>query len=375
MLHTQALEGSVYNDADGVTYLINQFGLRASYDWPQDISGGVRWGDVPFVYIPATRINLPVARIYGQTLKQPENLEADTPLQHLFDTESGIFDGRFVELAIDRLRNGMVGNRLQQYQLTLLLGRSYSCVQSICSEVMTGLLPRPYVDEYEISATPQGLVHFGMGIETSDDTRGELLYAGELSSGTQGTLLWVRALALKMADHYGWAEGWEEQSAILLIDEIENHLHPTWQRRVIPALLEHFPGLQIFATTHSPFVVAGLKKGQVHLLTRDENGVVTYKPHEEDIVGWTADEILRNMMGVDEPTDQLTVDRANRLRQLREKESLTAEEESELAELRRQVSEDLLSKEGQLGAQRERYADMMERFLLSRQSGPTQDGE
>ena len=80
-------------------------------------------------------------------------------------------------------------------------------------------------------------------------------------------------------------------------------------------------------------------------------------------------------MGVEEPTDQLTVDRANRLRQLRDKEPLTAEEESELGELRRQVNEDLLTKSGQLGAQQERYADLMERFLLSRQSGPTQDGE
>ena len=65
---------------------------------------------------------------------------------------------------------------------------------------------------------------------------------------------------------------WHEKPAILLIDEIENHLHPRWQRRVIPALLEHFPGLQIFATTHSPFVVAGLKAGQVHVLKRDANG-------------------------------------------------------------------------------------------------------
>ena len=82
-----------------------------------------------------------------------------------------------------------------------------------------------------------------------------------------------------------------------------------------------FPGLQIFATTHSPFVVAGLKAGQVHLLSRDENGVVTATTNTEDVIGWTADEILRTMMGVDEPTDQLTVDRANRLRQLREKET------------------------------------------------------
>ena len=178
-----------------------------------------------------------------------------------------------------------------------------------------------------------------------------------------------------MARAYQWREGWEKKPAILLIDEIENHLHPTWQRRVIPALLEHFPGLQIFATTHSPFVVAGLRAGQVHLLKRDENGVVTATTNTEDIIGWTADEILRTMMGVDEPTDQLTVDRTNRLRELRRQEKLTSAEESELNTLRRQVSEALLFKGGPIEAQRERYADLMQRFLLSRQSDMTQDGE
>ena len=201
------------------------------------------------------------------------------------------------------------------------------------------------------------------------------IYLGHLSSGTEGTLLWIRWLVINMVYHYEFQQGWEKKPAILLIDEIENHLHPTWQRRVIPALLKHFPGLQIFATTHSPFVVAGLKAGQVHLLERDENGVVTATTNTEDVVGWTADEILRNMMGVDEPTDQLPVDRANRLRQLREKEALTSEEESELNELRRQVNEDLLSKGGPLEAQRGRYAELMERFLLSRQSELTQDGD
>ena len=47
-------------------------------------------------------------------------------------------------------------------------------------------------------------------------------------------------------------------------------------------------------------------------------------------------------MGVEEPTDQLTVDRANRLRELRDKELLTPEEESEMNELRRQVNEDVI---------------------------------
>ncbi len=252
-----------------------------------------------------------------------------------------------------------------------------SCTRRICSEVIYDDTIRSYVETKDDGINPpETVVRNNLGIVTSDNISGELLYAGALSSGTQGTLLWIWALALKMAHHYDWQEGWEKKPAILLIDEIENHLHPTWQRRVIPALLDHFPNLQIFATTHSPFVVAGLKAGQVHLLKRDENtGVVTHTRNTEDIIGWTADEILRTMMGVDEPTDQITVDRTKRLRELRRKETLTAEEESELNTLRRQVSEALLFKGGPIEAQRERYADLMQRFLLSRQSDLAQEGE
>ncbi|MCE2403759.1 MAG: AAA family ATPase [Dehalococcoidia bacterium] len=276
------------------------------------------------------------------------------------------------------------------------------CSKVICDEVIRdsqthnyipgpdirGYLQHPHADLEEIR------VLRGMGIDTNDprnfknlsmweepsysayheDADSVPIYLGHLSSGTEGTLLWIRWLALKMVVHYGFAEGWERKPAILLIDEIENHLHPTWQRRVIPALLEHFPKLQIFATTHSPFVVAGLKAGQVHLLHRDENGCVTATTNSEDVVGWTADEILRTMMGVDEPTDQITVHRANRLRQLRGRETLTPEEETELNELRRQVNKDLLSKGGLLETQRERYADLVQDFLRARESELTQDG-
>ena len=278
-----------------------------------------------------------------------------------------------------------------------------ACIKRICNELIEDPEARNYIHGYDVrgylnspdpdlSRIP---IKSRMGIRTTDarnfapltaDDKPSYsayreppnsvpIYLGHLSSGTEVTVLWIRWLALKLVHHYEFQQGWEKKPAILLIDEIENHLHPTWQRRVIPALLEHFPGLQIFATTHSPFVVAGLRAGQVHLLKRDENGVVTASTNTEDIVGWTADEILRNLMGVEEPTDQLTVDRANRLRQLREKETLTAEEESELDELRRQVNEDLLSKEGSLGSQRERYADLMEQFIRSRQNELSQDGD
>ena len=277
-----------------------------------------------------------------------------------------------------------------------------ACSKRICEEVIRDSVTRNYIPGPHIlgylhhpQADPNRITILRqLGINTTDARNYDNLpygeqpsvsaysdydeplpiYLGHLSSGTEGTLLWIRWLALKMVSHYGFERDWASKPAILLIDEIENHLHPTWQRRVIPALLEHFPGLQIFATTHSPFVVAGLKAGQVHLLKRDENGVVTATTNTEDIIGWTADEILRTMMGVDEPTDQLTVDRANRLRELREKDTLTTEEQDELNTLRRQVNQTFLNKSSPLEAQRERYSELMQQFLLSRQSDLSRDG-
>ena len=277
-----------------------------------------------------------------------------------------------------------------------------TCSMNICNEVVRDSKTRNYVPGWDLRgfiAHPVAnldniRVIRGAAVNTNDirafdvlppterpdyaayreDAESVPIYLGHLSSGTEGTLLWIRWLAFKMVHHYGFKDGWESQPAILLIDEIENHLHPTWQRRVIPALLEHFPGLQIFATTHSPFVVAGLKAGQVHMLKRDANGVVSSSTNDHDIIGWTTDEILRTFMGVDEPTDQLTIDRRERLLELRGKESLTPAEEEEMASLRRQVNEDFLTSSTPLEAQRERYGDMMLQFLRSRQSELSQDG-
>ena len=369
--------------------------LWVSDGWTRDAHSELKPDALPVLYIPAVRVGLRGQDIWGQTIGEAADLDSVDPLIDLFDTNYGIFYGQYVKLAIaqfhhgmiddrdlqilyganipHRLRRGMTLNQSQLAQVRRALDIGYSCAKRVCPEVLHDSISHPYVEGDE-NDDSERTVHYGMGIGTSNNILGEPLYVGTLSSGTQSTLLWIYALALKMAWHYDWEEGWEDKPAILLIDEIENHLHPTWQRRVIPALLEHFPGLQIFATTHSPFMVAGLKAGQVHLLSRDANGVVTASTNERDVIGWTADEILRTMMGVDEPTDQLTVDRANRLRQLREKETLTPDEETELNELRRQVNSDLLAKGGLLEAERERYADLVREFLRSQQSELTQDG-
>jgi hypothetical protein len=90
-------------------------------------------------------------------------------------------------------------------------------------------------------------------------------------------------------------------------------------------------------------MLAGLKAGQVHLLRRNrDTGQVEVSRNESDIIGWSADEILRSFLDVPAPTDLESARHAQRLQELREKEHLTAAEEKELEELRHIVSEELL---------------------------------
>ena len=210
---------------------------------------------------------------------------------------------------------------------------------------------------------------FGYISQTVD---GEVAMDG-LSHGTISVIEWLSYFMIGMARHYRGASDWKERRGIFIIDEIDAHLHPSWQRRIIPTLQRHFPNVQIFASTHSPMLVAGLKKGQVHLLKRNETGQVVWSRNEQDIIGWTADEIYRTFMGIDDPTDELTVKRANRLRELRDKEVRTEAEEDEMNSLRRQVNQDLLAK-GPVNPQNERYAELMHRFLVSLESELSQDG-
>ena len=350
-------------------------------------SGMSIWEAVPFLYIPATRVSLRSQNIFDHTIHRPEpygfNLSWNDIIHRHFCNSWGNFQGEYVEEFFDHLRQESRAEPVRQDQLRRAIAVSYSCAKSICLEVIYEDTPQAYVevisedelDEDDPEFYPKGrVVHFAMGIGTTDDPLGEPLYAGALSSGTQSTLLWIRALSLKIAYHYDWAEGWEDKPAILLIDEIENHLHPTWQRRVIPALLKHFPGLQIFATTHSPFVVAGLKAGQVHLLKREGKGVDGVETKAEDIIGWTADEILRTIMGVDDPTDDETAAAARKLRQLRQEGPHPTREgeeqrQQEIQELRAKVNRDLLAG-GPEAAQRElferQFSEALNRHLESR---------
>ncbi|MCH8151221.1 MAG: AAA family ATPase [Planctomycetes bacterium] len=210
-----------------------------------------------------------------------------------------------------------------------------------------------------------GIAEDKRGLYPEFDTPDGKMPLDVLSQGTQSLIQWLARLLIGYAKQYDFPARLRDKPGILIIDEIDAHLHPSWQRRILPAVTTHFPSLQIFCSTHSPLMLAGLRAGQVHLLARDRKGKVTISRNDTDILGWSADEILTGFLGVESATDLDSEKTLQRLQELRAKKRLTGKQRAELESLRDTVNERLLR-----GPAAEELAQLTDRINRSR-AGPS----
>ncbi|HGM4928357.1 TPA: AAA family ATPase [Serratia marcescens] len=109
----------------------------------------------------------------------------------------------------------------------------------------------------------------------------------------------IKEIELRYPDQDIYAQ---EFDGVILIDEIEIHLHPEWQARITEALTTTFPAAQFIVTTHSPHVVQNAKPYQIIALVPDSNGTVKVKELPENGLGysaWTVEEVLLDVMGME----------------------------------------------------------------------------
>jgi predicted ATP-binding protein involved in virulence len=92
------------------------------------------------------------------------------------------------------------------------------------------------------------------------------LLLSQLSAGYRNMLALVMDFARRLAQANPEIQNPLAAEAILMIDELDLHLHPTWQQKIIPDLKKVFPNTQIIATTHSPEVVTTVQQNQVKIL-------------------------------------------------------------------------------------------------------------
>lgn len=139
---------------------------------------------------------------------------------------------------------------------------------------------------------------FDIYVNTSN---GEIWYE-YLSSGFKSclSLIWgiIKEIEWRFQEQDYLASTFD---GIIVIDELELHLHPEWQTKIYFALQEIFPNAQFIITTHSPHIVQSAKGNQIIALAADNEGI-TYVRELPNIQygyqGWTLDEVLQDVMGM-----------------------------------------------------------------------------
>lgn len=154
-------------------------------------------------------------------------------------------------------------------------------------------------------------------------TEGKEFKFTELSDGFAAVLDIVVDLILKMQDKNQLTKAYECEG-IVLVDEIETHLHLELQKVIMPLLTKTFPNIQFIVTTHSPFVLSSLSNAVAFDLEHQE--VI------EDLTEYSYESLAEGYFGVKTASSYIEM-QLNRLKELLEKENLSSSEKSELKHL------------------------------------------
>ena len=120
-----------------------------------------------------------------------------------------------------------------------------------------------------------------------------------LSDGYRGTLAWIGDLIRRLFDAYPDSDNPLKERGVVLIDEIDLHLHPLWQRSVVEDIRKLFPNLQFIVTTHSPFVAQDMRPNDcIIVLEKSKRGPVIAREEPGVIQDWSADQILTSYFGL-----------------------------------------------------------------------------
>jgi predicted ATP-binding protein involved in virulence len=127
--------------------------------------------------------------------------------------------------------------------------------------------------------------------------KNKIVTVNQLSDGEKCLIAMLGDLARRMAianpqNPYPLAG-----NGVIIIDEIDLHLHPQWQRFIVPKLLEVFPNCQFFISTHSPNIITHVQPESLHFMEQTEMGITIHPVLES--YGKNVDRILEDLMGLE----------------------------------------------------------------------------
>ena len=157
-----------------------------------------------------------------------------------------------------------------------------------------------------------------------------------LGLGYRATISWMVDLAVRLFQRYPDSADPLAEPAIVLVDEIDLHMHPTWQRTIMKVLTERFPNTQFIVTAHSPLVVQASQGANIVLLRREGDRVVIDND-PEIIANWRVDQILTSVFDLTSARPANLDHLLARRQKILSKSKLSKADQVELKQLEEQI--------------------------------------
>ncbi|GAB4441046.1 MAG: AAA family ATPase [Anaerolineae bacterium] len=229
-------------------------------------------------------------------------------------------------------------------------------MKEVGERVVTSLLPK---DAKIVGVTKDGLINF--------EVSGRIVPTISLSDGFRSVIALAGDLIWRLLQSFPDLDDPTKASGVVLIDELDIHLHPIWQRDIADWLRMLFPNLQFIVATHSPLVALGAGPDALTMrFEMDENNGNVKVDYIEDISMYDVDQTLRseafNLVSTYSPKTQNNIEKYHQLR-------LQFEEQGELNEQEQKLLDDLTELMRKLNlsngfAKPGSLTDRMNRFLL-----------
>ncbi|MBW6528533.1 AAA family ATPase [Sphingomonas sp. RHCKR7] len=259
-----------------------------------------------------------------------EDIGDQRPTDGLFDDLIELADAEEVleTLYRDQLVALASGQPEKAGRMQALRDRMEAAIQSMMPDV-------DYVDASSSTRRRGGVAPSNAAFQTPSAT----VPLSGLSLGYRVMVSWIIDLAWRLHRLRPDDRSPFDEHAIVIVDEVDLHLHPRWQRRIRERLLEHFPNVQFIVTAHSPIVA------QEAIANGDPVAVVRWNGSSAEVINdpllprpWRYDEILGSVAfgletGVDLKSSDILIERDQLLR----KRDLSEQERARLKTLNRVV--------------------------------------
>ena len=155
----------------------------------------------------------------------------------------------------------------------------------------------------------------------------------QVSLGYRTMFAWIVDIAWRLLDRYPKSPNPLHEPAIVLVDEIDLHLHPLWQRKIRETLAEHFPRVQFISTAHSPLMAQSSLDANVAVVRRSgDHAEIVNDPLV--IKEWRLDQLVTSdLFGLDSARSPAVAEKRRRRAELLMKSALSPAERDELSGL------------------------------------------